>query len=126
MLTIQNYRDTLKKNRVLGSVCKECGNIMIPLNPICSRCGSFDVEKFESRGEGKIRSFTVIYIAPGKFKDEAPYVVGLIHLDEGGTVMGRITGAAPNKLEDIKVGTKVKLEAFVEGEEAIVAFRLNN
>jgi hypothetical protein len=126
MLTVQNYIEGLKSGKILGSKCKKCGNIMIPLKPVCSKCGSFDVEEFETKGKGVIRSFTVIYVAPEKFKDEVPYVVALINLDEGGAIMGRLIGVDPNKPEDIKVGTKVKFEASVEeGGEAIVAFRIN-
>ena len=127
MLTIQNYINGLKSDKILGSKCKKCSQLMIPLKPVCSKCGSFDVEEFETTGKGVIRSFTVIYVAPEKFKDKVPYVVALINLDEGGTVMGRLIGVDPNKPEDIKVGTKVKFEALVEESgEVIVAFRINS
>ncbi|HBY57131.1 MAG TPA: nucleic acid-binding protein [Candidatus Atribacteria bacterium] len=126
MLTVQNYVNGLKDNKILGTKCKNCGNIMIPLKPVCSKCGSFDVEEFETKGKGVIRSFTVIYVAPEKFKDKVPYVVAIINLDEGGAIMGRLTGVDPNKPENIKVGTKVKFEALVEGEEVVVVFRVDN
>ena len=127
MLTIQSYLNGLKNGKILGSKCKKCSQLMIPLKPVCSKCGSFDVEEFEITGKGVIRSFTVIFVAPEKFKNEVPYVVALINLDEGGTVMGRLIGVDPNKPEDIKVGTKVKFEALVEEcGEVIVAFRINS
>lgn len=127
MLTVQNYINGLKSGKILGSKCKKCGKLMFPLKPICSKCGSFDVEEFETTGKGVIRSFTVIYVAPEKFKDKVPYVVALINLDEGGTVMGRLIGVDPNKPEDIKVGTKVKFEALAEEVgEVIVAFRIGS
>ena len=125
--TVQDYINGLNSGKILGSKCKKCSELMIPLKPVCSKCGSFDVEEFETTGKGVIRSFTVIFVAPEKFKDEVPYVVALIDLDEGGSVMGRLIGVDPNKPEDIKVCTKVKFAALVEeGGEAIVAFRINN
>lgn len=127
MLTVQNYINGLKSGKILGSKCKKCGNIMISSKPVCSKCGSFDVEVFETKGKGIIRSFTVIYVAPEKFKDEVPYVIALINIEEGGAVMGRLIGVDPNKPEDIKVGTKVKFEALVEeGREVIATFRINS
>ena len=127
MLTVQHYINGLKSGKILGSKCKKCSELTIPLKPVCSKCGSFDVEEFKTTGKGVIRSFTVIYVAPEKFKDKVPYVVALINLDEGGTVMGRLIGVDPNKPEDIKVGTKVKFETSVEeAGEAIVAFRINS
>jgi len=85
------------------------------------------VEEFETTGKGVIRSFTVIFVAPEKFKDEVPYVVALIDLNEGGAIMGRLIGMDPNKPEDIKIGTKVKFETSVEkAGEAIVAFGIDS
>jgi len=125
VLTVQNYIDSLKNGKILGSKCKKCGNTMIPLKPVCSKCGSFDVEEFETKGKGIIRSFTIIFVAPEKFKDEVPYVVALIELDEGGSVMGRLIGVDPYRSEDIVIGTKVKFEVLVKDEEIITAFKID-
>ena len=108
MLTIQNYINGLKEGKILGSKCKNCGHLMIPLKPVCSNCGSFDTEELETKGEGIIKSFTIIHLAPEKYKDKAPYIIALIQLDEGKTIMGRLIKFDPNKPEDIVVGTKVK------------------
>ena len=126
MLTIKDYTDGLKEDKILGSKCNRCGQLMIPLKSICPKCGSFDVEEFETTGNGVIRIFTIIYVAPEKFKDEVPYIVALINLDEGGTVMGRLIGVDPNKPEDIKVVTKVKFECLIEGGDLIPTFKSNN
>jgi len=122
MLAVQNYINGLKSGKILGSKCKKCGKLMFPLKPICTKCGSFDVEEFETTGKGTLRSFTVIYVAPEKFKDKVPYVVVLVNLNEGGTIMGRLIGVDPNKPEDIKIGIRVRFEPLVENGETIVAF----
>jgi len=114
MLTIQSYIDGLKRGKILGSKCKKCGQLMIPLKPVCSRCGSFDVEEFEAGGGGVIQSFTVIYVAPEKYKDKVPYVVALVQLDEGETIMGRLIGVDPNKPANIDIGKRVKYEFLLE------------
>ncbi|NIA10915.1 MAG: hypothetical protein GWP10_14605 [Nitrospiraceae bacterium] len=123
MLTIRDYINGLKNGNIIGTKCKKCGNITIPLKPVCPKCGSFDMEEFETAGKGVLRSFTVIYVAPPKFVSIAPYVVGIIKLDEGPSLMGRIVGVDPNKPEEIKVGTKVKFEPLVENGKVVVAFR---
>jgi len=105
VLTVQNYIDSLKNGKILGSKCKKCGNRMIPLKPVCSKCGSFDVEEFETKGKGIIRSFTIIFVAPEKFKDEVPY--------------------DPYRSEDIVIGTKVKFEVLAKDEEIITAFKID-
>lgn len=126
MLTIKNYTDGLKEGKILGSKCNSCGQIMIPLKSLCTKCGSFDVEILETKGKGILKSFTIIYVAPEKFKDKIPYVVAIVELDEGETIMARLIGLDPNKPEDIKLSTEVKFEPLVEVEEVIVAFRINN
>lgn len=80
MLTVQHYINGLKRGKILGSKCKKCSELMISLKPVCSKCGSFDVEEFKTTGKGVIRSFTVIYVVPEKIKDKAPYAVALIAL----------------------------------------------
>lgn len=123
-LTIKTYLDGLKNGKILGSECKKCGTVYFPLRPICPYCGSTDLDIIESKGEGILKSFTIIYVAPPKLSSIAPYVVGIVKLDEGPSLMGRIIGVDPNKPKEIKVGARVKFEPLVENEETIVAFRL--
>lgn len=118
-LLVQDYLNGLINGKIICSKCKRCGNLMIPLKPICSSCGSFDVEKFESTGKGKVRSFTIIYVAPKEFADETPYIVVIVDLDEGGAVMGRLTGVDPNKPEDIKFGGKVIVKTIIKETKVI-------
>ncbi len=123
MVTVKEYVDSLKDGKLMGTKCKKCGNVTIPLKPICPKCGSFDVEEFETKGEGIIKSFTVIYVAPKKFEDKAPYAIAIVKLDEGPSIMGRLLGIDLNKADEIKIGTRVKFEPLVENGETIVAFR---
>ena len=122
-LTVKTYIDSLKDGKILGSKCRKCGAVSIPLKPVCPYCGSTDLDIIESKGEGILRSFTVIYVAPPKLVSIAPYVVGIIKLNEGPSLMGRIVGIDPNKPEDIKVGTKVKFEPLVENGKVVAAFK---
>jgi len=123
-IIIKDYLDGLKNNRIVGTICKKCGNIMFPLKPVCSYCGSFDVKKVESKGKGVIRNFTVIHVAPAVLESKKPYIVALIKLDENASIMGRLLGLDPNKPEDIKIGARVRFEPLVENNKIVVAFRL--
>jgi uncharacterized OB-fold protein len=49
------------------------------------------------------------------FKDELPYVVAMVELDEGVRMMGNVTGCAP---EDVHIGLAVEAYA-VECEEVL-------
>ena len=123
LLMIKHYLNGLEKGEIIGSRCKKCGALSIPLKPICAKCGSFDLEEIESKGEGVLRSFTVIYAALPHLVDKAPYVIGLVRLDEGPSIMGRLVGVDPTKPEKIKIGTRMKFEALEENGKIVVAFR---
>lgn len=123
LLTIKHYLDGLEKGEIIGSRCKKCGALSIPLKPVCARCGSFDLEEIQSKGEGVLRSFTVIYAALPHLVDRAPYVIGLVRLDEGPSIMGRLVGLDATKPGKIKIGTRIKFEILKENGKAVVAFR---
>jgi hypothetical protein len=44
----------------------------------------------ELSGNGKLWSFTRIWAAPEIFQKEAPYIIGIIDLDEGLRLMSRL------------------------------------
>ena len=125
MLKIQDYLLCLQEGIIMGSKCSKCDKLMIPIKPVCSKCGSFDMKAFKTKGRGVLNNFTIIYVTSDKYKDKVPYAVALIKLDEGEVIMGRLIGVDLNNPEGIKLGTKVKFEPLVENDEVIVAFRTN-
>ena len=80
-LIADKYFDALKKGKFLGLKCKQCGVYTVPPRKVCSGCHSEDMEVVELSRNGEVKSFTVIYTAPEGFT--APYIVGLIGLEEG-------------------------------------------
>jgi len=52
---------------------------------------SRDLEWKESKGKGKIYSFTVTYdFAPPDFMDDVPYALAIIDIDEGFRIMSNV------------------------------------
>lgn len=49
-------------------------------------------------GRGRIVTYTVIRYPPSGFKRKAPYIVGIIDLDDGPTVIGRVN-VEPEKVD---------------------------
>jgi uncharacterized OB-fold protein len=54
-------------------------------------------------GRGRVATFTVIRYPPEGFEKESPYIVGLIDLEDGPRVMGRILA----KTEELQIGNPV-------------------
>ena len=73
-----------RKHELRMQRCKQCGYIRFPISVICPECHSMEAEWAKLSGKGTIYSFT-IYRVPyhPAFKDDIPYVVAIIQLDEG-------------------------------------------
>jgi len=54
---------------------------------------------------GKIISYTKVYVPPEGFKNEAPYYLAIIELENKARVLSQIVDSEPEK---IKIGAKVK------------------
>jgi uncharacterized OB-fold protein len=51
-------------------------------------------------------TYTVIHVAPKQFEAEAPYPVGIVKLDKGLQLLGRIRGVEPSQL---KIGMELSI-----------------
>ena len=106
-LTHIQYFAALKENILKGLKCLDCGTITVPPKATCDECGSTNQEITQLSGEGTIRTFTVIRVAPEGFK--APYVVVLTQLREGPWLTGLLNSSDPERATMELIGKKVKL-----------------
>lgn len=73
-----------RQRKLLIQRCTRCAQVIFYPKFYCPNCLSGDLDWFESRGRGKVYSFTVVHsAAPEAFKLAIPYVIGVIDLDEG-------------------------------------------
>ena len=124
-LDFKQYNEALKQNKLLGLKCKQCGTITVPPKIACGNCASTDLDIMELSGNGKIQTFTTVFVPPEGREDECPYVILLVELDEGPWIMGNLTGIDPNKVTMDIMGKKVKMghavfpgDRYSAGEEA--------
>jgi uncharacterized OB-fold protein len=73
------------------------------------------LEWVQFRGAGKLVAFTSIVIAPPSMAKEGfgknnPYIVGVVELEEGNKIVGRITGLDAKKPAEIDLGVALKAE----------------
>jgi len=108
-LNFKQYSEALKQNKLLGLKCKQCGNIIVPPKIVCGNCAGTELDITELSGEGKIQTFTTVFVAPEGREGECPYVIVLVELDEGPWIMGNLTGVDPNKVTMEIMGKKVKM-----------------
>jgi uncharacterized OB-fold protein len=62
---------------------------------MCPFCGSLAVTDTEVSGRGTVYSFTIIRRGAGPFRDVAPYVLAMVQLAEGPTMMTNLVDCDP-------------------------------
>ncbi len=93
-----------------GYVCPKCKWSDFFQTKNCPRCQT-ETQEVSFSGAGKLATFTVIRYPPEGFEKDTPYVVGLVDLDEGPRVIGRIT-ANPDQL---RISQQVRYTGNVNG-----------
>jgi uncharacterized protein len=106
-LTITQYQQALMEGKFLGLHCESCGAYTIPPLGVCRSCGGLKLSQTEIKGEGIIRTFTVIRIAPEGIP--APYILAMVELVQGSWVIGRIIGLEVDQADMGLIGQKVRL-----------------
>ncbi len=109
----------------MGIKCLECSELLIPPRIICPKCKGKKFDWIEFKGDGIIRTFTILHVAPTKLKDIAPYIIGIVELDEGPLITGRISNFGSDNPQNIKIGMRVRVDFIKESEKTILAFKPN-
>ena len=116
-----SFYQFLAEKRLMASRCRKCQALYLPPHPLCIKCYGTDMEWVEMKGSGKLAAFTTIAVGPTSAIAEGydrnnPYLVGIVKLDEGPKISGRIRGIDPKNPDKIKIGTPVKVDFLEQGE----------
>jgi len=105
--TVSSFYKFVSEKRLMAAKCNECGTVLLPPKPMCTKCLSTNLQWIELEGAGKLLSYTVIYIAPEQFQSITPYTVGIIELKNGLRLPGMIRDV---NAEGIRVGMNLKID----------------
>ena len=90
------YWDGCRNQQLLIQRCAQCDQHQFYPRSICTSCMSEDVEWVQATGCGTVRTYTVIRHPVAKaYAEEVPYVIALIRLEEGPTMMSALTNCDP-------------------------------
>ena len=101
-----HWRRYPERYALRGNHCTNCKTNYFPPRVFCPHCrrkGKL-VSKDMPR-EGKIISFTEVFVGPVGFENETPYFLALIDLENGVTLLSQIVDSPREK---IKTGARVK------------------
>ena len=87
--------------------CAQCGTVQLLPRSVCAHCHSEALTWHDSAGFGRVLSHTTVHRAPtAAFREEVPYVIAIIAMEEGFRLMTNVTGGAS---ATVTVGARVKI-----------------
>ena len=120
--TIQNYLEFIQNKKLMGSKCKDCGTMYVPVRKLCTACNSLNMEWVPLSGKGELAAFTSITVGTPYFIElgydrNKPYCFSVIKLKEGPMVSAQLVGVDASNPDTIKIGMPLKVK-FLENETA--------
>ena len=101
------WREIPQRYRREANRCAACDLIFFPPRLICPECGNQELEKAVLAENGRLLTYTIIHVPPSQFKDQAPYAMGIVELDDGTKLTRQVVDYA---FDSIQTGMRLKLE----------------
>lgn len=118
----QGFWDAARESRLTVQHCEDCDDRHYPGSPVCPNCLSSNQTWAAVSGRGTLLSWVRFHRAYwDSFRDDIPYAVILVGLEEGPLMISNLVGAEP---ETIAIGAPLEV-AFdvVDNELALPKFR---
>jgi hypothetical protein len=100
-ITIESrpFWEGCKRHELLVQRCRGCGALQHYPRGICASCWGTDLEWRRSSGRGTVHTYTVTHRSQARgFREELPYVLAYVELDEGVQLVTNIVGCAPDRV----------------------------
>jgi uncharacterized OB-fold protein len=99
--------EALVRHELYVQQCAACGTRRLPPRALCPACLSAETTWLRASGRGTVYSYTVTFQnqAPG-FREELPYVLALVELEEGPRLMTNVVGCVPDA---VRIGMPVEV-----------------
>jgi hypothetical protein len=103
----RGWWEALQRHELSVQRCRDCGTVRLPPRAVCPACLSSAVAWERASGRATVYSFTVTHQnqAPG-FRDELPYVLAIVELEEGPRIMTNLVECAPDA---VRIGMAVEV-----------------
>jgi uncharacterized OB-fold protein len=100
------FWEACQRGQYLVQKCEDCGRAQAYYRGSCAFCWSPNVRDVVASGRGTVWTYTVTYEnrTPG-FREDAPYILAVIELEEGVQVLGNIVECA---IDRVGIGLAVR------------------
>jgi uncharacterized protein len=88
------FWEAAREGRLVVQVCSRCNDVHMPPTPVCPSCLSDKQEWRSASGRGTLESWIAFHRAYWDgFRDELPYNVCLVRLEEGPLLVSNLIGS---------------------------------
>ena len=108
------YRRYLEGGTLGFQRCRDCSSAVFYPRVLCPVCGSISLEWRTSGGRGVVHATTSVYR-----REDEPYNVALVDLEEGFRMMSRVEGVLA---EEVGIGLRVRFEVREEDDGPVAVF----
>jgi uncharacterized OB-fold protein len=103
------YWEKAKAHELWLRHCDDCNKAYFYPRDICPMCFSRNTSWVQASGKGTLHTFAIVHRAPTPaFRDDAPFVVAMVDLEEGPRMPTNLVGVEPDPA-NIKVGMAVEV-----------------
>ncbi|MQA96646.1 MAG: DNA-binding protein [Streptosporangiales bacterium] len=111
-----------KEGELRVQKCDACGKHIFYPRPGCPFCGAADPSWVVATGRARLESYVINHLPGPGFKDDVPYVIAIVTLEEGPRMMTNLVGVDP---DPAKLTLDMPLEVVFEerGDQVLPKFR---
>jgi uncharacterized OB-fold protein len=103
------YWEKTKQHELWFRKCNSCSGVYFYPRDICPSCFSRNTTWTRSSGKGSIFTFAIVHRASiPAFRDDSPYVVAIVELEEGPKMPTNIVNIEPDPTK-VRVGMPVEV-----------------
>jgi uncharacterized OB-fold protein len=116
------WRERRERYLALGIECLDCGIKNFPKSEYCVKCSSNNLKEYRIATKGRLLYFTQVTQTAEEMMVYAPYVIGLIELEDSIRVTGQIVDC---NLDEVKEGMEVRMVFRIlarDGDEGLIRY----
>jgi len=103
------FRAGLASGTLLIQKCDSCGKLNMYPKYACPFCQSEELGWADADGGGILHSFTIMRLgAPIGFEEDLPYALGIVKLDEGVQLLGRLVPGEDGSWEHYELDARLE------------------
>lgn len=90
------FWDAARQHTLRIQRCADCAHYYFYPRPLCPHCLSRNVAWVAVSGRGRLHTFVINHRPPRNLPLAAPFVIGIVELEEGPRLMTNIVGVDPD------------------------------